>query len=138
VANELIGVVTAAPAGPLVVGLGNTLDIVGSFTLNGPSGATVLSQDMAWEKIAPGAPLTWATQSTVVNDTNYTKSFDPQALGLAAGTYTIRVSVTQILDTPAINTTDSNEITVKVQPWKEETAASATFHGGAIHPDGVD
>ena len=138
-ANELVGTVTASPEGPLSVGLGNTLDIIGSFTLNGPSGDTVTSQSMEFTKVTPGAPLSWGNEAAVVNDTLYTKTFNPQSLGLTAGlTYTIRVTVSQLYAVNPPTVFNSNDILIKVGPWKEETATGATFRGGASDALDVD
>lgn len=119
-ANELVGSVTATPTGPVTIGLGQSLDITARFTLNGPSGATLISRAMNWQKTAPGLPLSFDGETSPTEDTDYTKTCSALVLN-AVGTYTLRVQVYSIYNTPPPfdQTVNSNDITVHVAGVRE-------------------
>lgn len=136
-AHELIDAVTVYPEGPVTVGLGNTLDITASYTLNGPpvGSPTASSYSLAWQKVSPGAPTSWDTEDPAAAATDYTKTCPTSVLS-AVGTYVLRVSALYINDVPFQDTVDV-DITVHVVPWRELEALDTTHTEGQATPTTV-
>lgn len=132
-ANELVDAVTATPAGPVTVGLGQSLDITGRFALNGPSGGTLLSRSMAWLHLSPGAPFSFDFELSPIEDTDYTKTCPASALD-SIGAHVIRLQVFSIYDIPSQQTVASNDITVHVVAWREGEAPDTTHTEGIATP----
>jgi hypothetical protein len=80
-AHEYIDAVSATPVGPITVQLGDSVDISASFTLDGPTGGNASAYSLAWQKLSPGFPFSFATQDPAVAGTVYSKPYTPTQLG---------------------------------------------------------
>lgn len=91
-AHELIDSVTVDPAGPVTVTLGGSFDITASYSLNGPNpgNPTVSGYSLLFQRISPGAPISFDVVDNPLPDTDYTKTC-PAAILAAVGAYVIRV-----------------------------------------------
>lgn len=116
-ANELVGSVTATPTGPVTIGLGQTLDISASFTLNGPppGSPTSSTYTLLWQKVGLGASL--ASESGASAGTVYTKTIS--AVHLPIGTHQFKVEGAVLYDPFDEQYVDSNLITVHVAGVRE-------------------
>lgn len=116
-ANELIDAVTATPAGPVTIGLGQTLDITASFTLNGPppGSPTSSTYSLTWQKV--GVPASLALESPATAGTPYTKTIAVSFLPI--GTHQFKVEANVQYDPFDEQYVDSNLITVHVTRARE-------------------
>jgi hypothetical protein len=133
VANELVDAVTATPAGPVDVRLGDGLDVTGRFTLDGPSGRILVSRAMNFTHTSPGAPFSFGTESPVIADTDYTKTCSAASLN-SIGEHTLVVNVVSTFDVPPQQTVESSEITVNVRRWVEDQPEPTTWAEGQRTP----
>lgn len=120
---ELVGTVTATPGGPLMAAVGQSVAITGSYTLNGPgSGGVGCTYALNWEHISPGAPTGFGNQDPAVDATPYVRNW---TAALPLGAHIVRVSAIHTdPNVPGVFITSSNEITITVVGWTEETDAA--------------
>jgi hypothetical protein len=129
-AHELIDSVTVSPLGPVTIGLGDAFDITASFSLNGPNpgNPTVSGYTLSWQRISPGAPATFASESTPSPDTDYTHTCSAAILN-AVGDYVIRVEGYYFSDAAPPNFEQSVDVDITVhvveQPHYREIEADA-------------
>lgn len=124
-AHELIDVVTATPAGPVTIGVGQRLDIAASFTLNGPptGSPTFSSYSLSWQRV--GLPASLDSQAPAVAGTVYTKTMGADRLPV--GTHQFKVQGIYINNSGQPDSfvlTDSNLITVHVMREAREVEAN--------------
>jgi len=121
-ANELVGSVTATPTGPVTIGLGQTLDVTGRFTLNGPppGSPTSSTYTLLWQKV--GVPASLASEIGATAGTVYTKTIP--AAQLPIGTHQFKVEGSVLYDPFDEQYVDSNLITVHVMREVREVEAT--------------
>lgn len=120
-AHELIDVVTATPVGPVEIGIGQSVDISASFTLDGPTDATVSIYDIVWQNITDS--VGFGSQIPALPNTIYTKTFTPASVG----TKIVRCTATFNSDaTPPNNlqVVNASDIVVVVKRFREEDAVA--------------
>lgn len=134
-ANELVDAVTATPTGPVTIGLGQTLDITASYTLNGPptGSPTFSSYSLSWQRV--GLPASLDSQAPAVAGTVYTKTMG--VAHLPVGTHQFKVQGIYINNAgqpDSLVFVDSNLITVHVVAWREGEAPDTTHTEGLATP----
>lgn len=129
-AHELIASVTATPAGPITIGLGETVDITASYALNGanPNGPSTSLYSLGFLKASPSPGSSWGAQIPAVEDTDYTKTCPTTTLN-AVEKYELKVRATCITD---VDTTfeESATIMVHVVPFSEDHGTSGSWDEG--------
>lgn len=124
-AHELIDVVTATPTGPVEIGLGQSVNISASFTLDGPTDATVSIYGITWSNVTES--VGFASQVPALPNTVYTKAFTPTSIGkkIVRCVASFNSDATPPNNQQAVN---SNDITVVVKRFSEEdTVASVAM-----------
>lgn len=118
-ADELVDAVTATPAGPVTIGLGQSVDVTAEYTLNGPStalpGTSIYT--ILWSESSSGV---WASETTPTTqpDTPFTKTC-PASVFPAVGEYTLRVNVLHSGSGLSVYSTLAPDITVHVARARE-------------------
>lgn len=119
-AHELIGTVTATPTGPVTLGHGATLDITGSFELNGPplGSPTGSNYTLSWQRVGLG--VTIASQFPAVAGVAYTKTIPAAYLPIGVHEFRVQgIYVNDAGEADSFQLVDSNLISVTVTRARE-------------------
>ncbi len=129
---EFVDEVTAIPSTTLPIEMGSSVDILGRFSLDGPSGGAACSYSMGWLHVSPGAPFSFAPgEFPATAGVDYTRTFTPSS----HGTHVIRVQVSHFLDVPPFSiATDSIDLEIVVVPEHHHQLDPAEEMRGNVGP----